>query len=706
MKHLIKLLISIGISFAILAILMQAVTSGVDDEYRPSVTSVITATSIMWLLTYVGLYLFTLLLRAIRYQLLIRLSGETSVPTLKQMIVVTGIRNMIVDMLPARIGELGYVGILNRVYSVKLEHCLSSLSISVVFDLIALMFVVLLIILKQFFMSEVETWALAAFVSSVLIVLVAISGLFLIFPRVITFIENKFSYYIQKKIWIEKFMSLMSSLSESIILIRQAGEVNKLLLLSITIRIFKYLGFYILFIAVTKSSFTALAQLEVEKVISALIGGELGASLPIPTFMSFGAYEAGTALVFKLLGGINQAEALVAMLSLHIWSQVIEYILGAGFVMLLVISYRNNFGTSLDMKKAKSFKRLFVYASSAIIFFSGVLFLAWEIRAAKKTGVTLAPSAGKVAEDVGEWKQLSKNHVSNINGFVVFSSNRNGNHDIYKLELSNFELSKVTNHKHTETYPRISPSGDKIIFSRAHQVWVSQRNSIAWDIYLLDLKTGKEKFIANNSTAPHWIDETTVSYLKNATTVIKTNINTLQSVVHYKTGENNQMPKNAHLQNPKINPITDQLVFTGRQNHIGINSGHWGTAITDKNGISQHKGLFNGCEIAWTNDGSGLYQVTKGGRNNGLRIININPETFETSTMIDLLGEFSHEYWPKDSNNGDYIIFGASRGASEHEHDKADYEIFLWKRGSDPSRATRLTFHTGNDNWPDVYIRQ
>ena len=53
-----------------------------------------------------------------------------------------------------------------------------------------------------------------------------------------------------------------------------------------------------------------------------------------------------------------------------------------------------------------------------------------------------------------------------------------------------------------------------------------------------------------------------------------------------------------------------------------------------------------------------------------------------------------------------YMVFGASRSPKEHEHDVADYEIFLWKKGSDAGKATRLTFHTGNDNWPDVYIEK
>jgi len=72
--------------------------------------------------------------------------------------------------------------------------------------------------------------------------------------------------------------------------------------------------------------------------------------------------------------------------------------------------------------------------------------------------------------------------------------------------------------------------------------------------------------------------------------------------------------------------------------------------------------------------------------------------------VVNLVDEFNHEYWPKESTDGGYLVFGASRGPKDHEHDTKDYEIFLWKLGSDPSKATRLTFHTGNDNWPDAYI--
>jgi hypothetical protein len=39
-----------------------------------------------------------------------------------------------------------------------------------------------------------------------------------------------------------------------------------------------------------------------------------------------------------------------------------------------------------------------------------------------------------------------------------------------------------------------------------------------------------------------------------------------------------------------------------------------------------------------------------------------------------------------------------------HDHDIADYEIYLWEVGSPMDSSVRLTFHSGNDRWPDIFI--
>ena len=217
---------------------------------------------------------------------------------------------------------------------------------------------------------------------------------------------------------------------------------------------------------------------------------------------------------------------------------------------------------------------------------------------------------------------------------------------------------------------------------------------------MLDLTTGIEKRVGQQGTAPRWINDEEITYLHKGDRVQKVNVNTLATEIVFQSGLGNIMPPKSPIYNPSYNPKRDSIAFTAKQAHIGTNTGHWGTAVSFADEI---KGVMRGCELAWSLDGSYLYQVNPDAES--LRIMRIDPSSLESNPIIDLDGEFSHEYWPKDSFNGEYMVFGASRGPQDHEHDTKDYEIFLWKIGSDSSKATRLTFHTGNDNWPDVFIR-
>lgn len=702
-KQLLRFAISIGVSFAIIALLLQLFTSSLPDEQRPSVWAALSQTSLDLVAAFVLLTFVSLFVRAYRYRLLLTMSGEEQVPTLTQMALVTGIRNMVVDMLPARLGELGYVGLLNRGYGVKLQHCLSSLTIAIAFDLVALLVVVSLVVIAQIVDTELTTWAMAGLFSAAVLAIVAMFGLFVIAPSVSEWLRVQFPARSEGSLW-AKALKLLSDFVVSLRTVRAAGKTVHVVALSVLIRGLKYLSFFLLFIAVAKPSFPQLAELPDAQILGALIGGEVGASLPIPTFMSFGAYEAGSALVFSLLGVANQAQALVTMLCVHIWSQFMDYLLGGSLLVIFLLIRRSGqkAAAAAQTPRRAALVKWGSLAGATAIAGLGSMFLAYQLWATSKLGSFSAPDAGGVAADVGEWRNLSKQHVENLNGFVVFSSNRDGNHDIFRLNLADFQLSKLTHHPHTETYPRISPDGKRVVFARAHQPWVSQRNSVAWDVYVMDLETGEEKKVGSNGTAPAWVSATDVTYAQQAVRMVKVNVLTGHSETVYETGINNPMPKGAHIQNPKLNPLTQQVVFTGRQNQIGMNTGHWGTALATGH---THQGILDGCELAWDASGQNLFQVGRGGRNGTLRIVNVEPNSMTVSTLIDLEGEFVHEYWPKDAaNDSGYMVLGASRGKKEHEHDVADYEIFLWKKGTDPGRATRLTFHTGNDNWPDVFI--
>jgi hypothetical protein len=79
------------------------------------------------------------------------------------------------------------------------------------------------------------------------------------------------------------------------------------------------------------------------------------------------------------------------------------------------------------------------------------------------------------------------------------------------------------------------------------------------------------------------------------------------------------------------------------------------------------------------------------------------PDGTDRHVFMDLPGPYSHEYFPRFSNDGRWLVWGAA--AEGHEHDRADYEIFVWEIGTPWERAVRLTHHTGNDQWPDLWVR-
>ena len=70
--------------------------------------------------------------------------------------------------------------------------------------------------------------------------------------------------------------------------------------------------------------------------------------------------------------------------------------------------------------------------------------------------------------------------------------------------------------------------------------------------------------------------------------------------------------------------------------------------------------------------------------------------------LMDLPGRRSHEYFPRLSPDGKWLVWGATDKG--HDHDIFDYELYIWKIGEPVETATRITYHTGNDRWPDIWL--
>jgi Tol biopolymer transport system component len=283
--------------------------------------------------------------------------------------------------------------------------------------------------------------------------------------------------------------------------------------------------------------------------------------------------------------------------------------------------------------------------------------------------------------------------IENLHGFVVWSSNRHGNHELVKMTLPDKKIIRLTDNPLADTFPRISPDGKRLVFCRAQKPQVSQREYLLWDVYLLDLISGEERLLAKNGYYPSWSERGEAVYFQyNGMAVGKYELATGRLTVVFESGKSVQVPENTSIGQPTWSDKNKAMAVTFRDGMraTGI--------ITAKGEVIR---LGDGCQLTWSPDGTWLYYVDHDWKRNNV-IYRIDLKTKQNVLLFDSPTPYSHEYFPKLDNTGKFFVFAASTGG--HEHDQADYEIFLWRMGSPYDSAVRLTFDPANDCWPDMYL--
>jgi Tol biopolymer transport system component/uncharacterized membrane protein YbhN (UPF0104 family) len=691
-RFLLNTLLSLGISFLLVAVLINGIDGTAELAIRPKLFSVLAHTARNALLFYMLASVLQTFFRTLRYRVLLKSSIENDdeLPVFLHLFMVTMSRNMFTDMLPARLGELSYIAMLNLGFKVKADACLSSLALSFVFDLIALAFLLLTMIGYQIFFSGVELWLVGTLTLLLLICGFLLLVLFPILRRVSNRLSLFFAHKEAKNERIRKAVIFFRDTSVALQKAAHRGILGKVLLLSLGVRLAKYAGLYLLFCGVVSGSFTDITK-DLVHVVIALVSAEAGAGLPVPTFMSFGTYEAGGTLALVALGA-SKASSVVVMLALHIWSQLIDYAFGIGATILFVLSVvkRKHLVKKAQRPQAKSWK---LFSLTLLLLFIGALFLGGQVWKMRKKGWFHPPSPGNSIAVPSAAERRTNPVFDNLHGFVVWSSNRFGNHDLVMLTLPELELTRLTTDPHTEYFPRISPDGTKVVFCRSQEPWVSQRNKFAWNTWLLDLATGTTQLLAKDANTPTWsTDGEKVYFVRQANQFVEYTLANQKEVVVFETGKNQHLNSTIELETPAWSETRQGLAVT-------LRGGARGTFIMNKDKSIKQVG--KGCQLNWSPDSSFLYFVdhTKGGGN---AFFKVDPESLERKLWFDAPGAFSHEYFPKVSNTGNMLVFGASTGG--HEHDRADYEIFLWPIGTPMGNTARLSFHTGNDNWPAIFL--
>jgi Tol biopolymer transport system component len=146
----------------------------------------------------------------------------------------------------------------------------------------------------------------------------------------------------------------------------------------------------------------------------------------------------------------------------------------------------------------------------------GVLALVLAVVSAGVFALTRTPSTGVSLPD-----PLSDIQITSL-GLIVFSSNRDGNNEIYVMDASGSNLSRLTNHLASDTHPSWSPNGQRIVFTSnregnqdifvmnndgSDQINVSQDPGEDYDpvwspdgtkiLFTSERETGREVFVMN-----------------------------------------------------------------------------------------------------------------------------------------------------------------------------------------------------------------
>jgi hypothetical protein len=226
--------------------------------------------------------------------------------------------------------------------------------------------------------------------------------------------------------------------------------------------------------------------------------------------------------------------------------------------------------------------------------------------------------------------------------------------------------------------------------------YVSQRDPLKWDAWILELDSGKETLVAADAFTAVWdVDGESLIYVRKGSQIVRQKaVPGAEAEILFESGKGH-VPEGVVFETPNIGGADSAMVATLRGRVKG-------TVIFGKDGA--YRKIGGGCEITWqSSDSARVIWMDHPGKQK-TAVYSADYRDVKPAVMLDASSDYSHEYFPKTSADGKWMVFGASTGG--HEHDIADYEIFLWRIGSPEPDIRRITWHTGNDCWPDVYAER
>ena len=336
----------------------------------------------------------------------------------------------------------------------------------------------------------------------------------------------------------------------------------------------------------------------------------------------------------------------------------------------------------------------------------GRVFATLIFSAALAVPLLAEPPKGKPVEPEKEETAANQALTKGLKGKIIWSTSRDGNHDIYIQNIDGSDMKPLTKGPKTDWYSHFSPDGKQVLYTRSKMDWTVETDANypeRWDTWVINSDGTGEKMLIPQSTWANWTRDGKSIVYSRAAKVFKCNADGTGEALLIDT---DQQLKGALAQHPSLSDDGKFLALTlrGSGRETGIFNLETKKYFTSGGGCQfsffpkSHRcirvnetGVGGTSIFAFDLKDDGTHGKIDGGKIDGKSIV-----------FMDMPGRRSHEYFPRLSPKGDYLIWGITQRG--HDHDIADYEIYLWKIGDAPEKAARLTWHSGNDRWPDIWF--
>jgi hypothetical protein len=279
--------------------------------------------------------------RAWRYKLLLAPQAIGWGP----IFLVTFIRNSLIDLLPARLGALSYIYVLNKRLGFSFASAASTFVLASVLDTLTLSpFLILAgltVGLAAGAISVPAVLGLAAVlfgVAALVLWRIVPLGRFLLalFERLIARLGAKRAFF---RTAADNFRLTVDELAH----IRERRRLVPVFAQSLVVRLAKYVSVFSLFYGLLRSRGYTLADLSFAKFILGISGAELTSVLPVKGLAGFGTWESAWAVTFRLMN-FDPGLAVVSGIGVHLLTNVFEYSLGIASIAILAWPRRRGVG--------------------------------------------------------------------------------------------------------------------------------------------------------------------------------------------------------------------------------------------------------------------------------------------------------------------------------------------------------------------------